>query len=219
MLNKELSINYLIKESTTLNSKSPLLLLLHGYGSNEADLHSFANYLPEHYTVVSIRAPHALPSGGFAWYNINFDNDMNKFNDHNQAKNSIKLIMKFLDELIDKYSIKSSDISLLGFSQGTILSYALGLNFPERFKKIIGFSGYIDEAMVFTNTNNLDYSNLNLYISHGIQDAVIPVNWARKSIEILKKEKINHNYKEFDSGHTISPDNFYDFKSWLDSSN
>ena len=219
MLNKELSINYLIKESTTLNSKSPLLLLLHGYGSNEADLHSFANYLPEHYTVVSIRAPHALPSGGFAWYNINFDNDMNKFNDHNQAKNSIKLIMKFLDELIDKYSIESNDISLLGFSQGTILSYALGLNFPERFKKIIGFSGYIDESMVFTNTNNLDYSNLNLYISHGTQDPVIPVDWARKSIEILKKEKINHNYKEFVSGHTISPDNFYDFKSWLDTSN
>mgnify|MGYP001453212444 FL=1 len=219
MLNKELSINYLIKESTTLNSKSPLLLLLHGYGSNEADLHSFANYLPEHYTVVSIRAPHALPSGGFAWYNINFDNDMNKFNDHNQAKNSIKLIMKFLDELIEKYSIESNDISLLGFSQGTILSYALGLNFPERFKKIIGFSGYIDESMVFTNTNNLDYSNLNLYISHGTQDPVIPVDWARKSIEILKKEKINHNYKEFVSGHTISPDNFYDFKSWLDTSN
>ena len=219
MLNKELSINYLIKESTTLNSKSPLLLLLHGYGSNEADLHSFANYLPEHYTVVSIRAPHALPSGGFAWYNINFDNDMNKFNDHNQAKNSIKLIMKFLDELIEKYSIESNDISLLGFSQGTILSYALGLNFPERFKKIIGFSGYIDESMVFTNTNNLDYSNLNLYISQGTQDPVIPVDWARKSIEILKKEKINHNYKEFVSGHTISPDNFYDFKSWLDTSN
>ena len=219
MLNKELSINYLIKESTTLNSKSPLLLLLHGYGSNEADLHSFANYLPEHYTVVSIRAPHALPSGGFAWYNINFDNDMNKFNDHNQAKNSIKLIMKFLDELIEKYSIESNDISLLGFRQGTILSYALGLNFPERFKKIIGFSGYIDESMVFTNTNNLDYSNLNLYISHGTQDPVIPVDWARKSIEILKKEKINHNYKEFVSGHTISPDNFYDFKSWLDTSN
>ena len=219
MLNKELSINYLIKESTTLNSKSPLLLLLHGFGSNEADLHSFANYLPEHYTVVSIRAPHALPSGGFAWYNINFDNDMNKFNDHNQAKNSIKLIMKFLDELIEKYSIESNNISLLGFSQGTILSYALGLNFPERFKKIIGFSGYIDESMVFTNTNNLDYSNLNLYISHGTQDPVIPVDWARKSIEILKKEKINHNYREFNSGHTISPDNFYDFKSWFDTSN
>ena len=219
MLNKELSINYLIKESTTLNSKSPLLLLLHGYGSNEADLHSFANYLPQHYTVVSVRATHALPSGGFAWYNINFDNDMNKFNDHNQAKNSIKLIMKFLDELIEKYSIESNNISLLGFSQGTILSYALGLNFPERFKKIIGFSGYIDESMVFTNTNNLDYSNLNLYISHGTQDPVIPVDWARKSIEILKKEKINHNYKEFVSGHTISPDNFYDFKSWLDTSN
>ena len=142
---------------------------------------------------------------------------MNKFNDHNQAKDSIKLIAKFLDEVVNKYPIDSNDISLLGFSQGTILSYALGLNYPKRFKKIIGFSGYIDEAMVFTKINDLDYSNLNLYISHGTQDPVIPVGWARKSIEILKEKTINHNYKEFDSGHTISADNFYDFKNWLES--
>ena len=219
MLKEDLSIKYLIKESTTSNKNSPLLLLMHGFGSNEGDLHSFANYLPEKYTVVSIRAPYTLPTGGYAWYNINFDNDMNKFNDHNQAINSIQLIVKFLDEVVNKYPIDFNDISLLGFSQGTILSYALGLNYPKRFKKIIGFSGYIDEAMVFAKINNLDYSNLNLYISHGIQDPVIPVDWARKSIEVLKEKVINHNYKEFDSGHTISADNFYDFKNWLESSN
>jgi len=219
MLKEDLSIKYLIKESTTSNKNSPLLLLMHGFGSNEGDLHSFANYLPEKYTVVSIRAPYTLPTGGYAWYNINFDNDMNKFNDHNQAKDSIKLIAKFLDEIVNKYTIDSNDICLLGFSQGTILSYALGLNYPERFKKIIGFSGYIDEAMVFTKINNLNYSNLNLYISHGTQDPVIPVDWARKSIKILKEKNINHNYKEFDSGHTISAENFYDFKNWLESTN
>ena len=75
MLNEDLSFKYLIKEPQSKKSKSPLLILLHGFGSNESDLHSFANYLPENHYIVSIRAPFKLSSGGFAWYNISFDQD------------------------------------------------------------------------------------------------------------------------------------------------
>ena len=217
MLNEDLSIKYLIKEPQSKTSESPLLLLLHGFGSNESDLHSFANYLPENHYIVSIRAPFKLSSGGFAWYNISFDEDMNKFNDHDQAKDSINKIINFIDELSNKYLIDKNKISLLGFSQGTILSYALCLNYPEKFKNIIGFSGYIDEAMINVKSKNIDYSRLNLYISHGKDDPVIPVDWARKSTEVLKRNKINYSFNEFNSGHTISSENFYDFKNWLES--
>jgi phospholipase/carboxylesterase len=217
MLNEDLSIKYLIKEPQSKTSESPLLLLLHGFGSNESDLHSFANYLPENHYIVSIRAPFELTNGGFAWYNISFDDDMNKFNDHEQAKNSINMIINFIEELSNKYLIDKDKISLLGFSQGTILSYALCLNYPEKFKNIIGFSGYIDEAMINIVSENTDYSKLNLYISHGKDDPVIPVDWARKSTEVLKRNKIKYSFNEFNSGHTISSENFYDFKNWLES--
>jgi phospholipase/carboxylesterase len=217
MLNEDLSIKYLIKEPQSKTSESPLLLLLHGFGSNESDLHSFANYLPENHYIVSIRAPFKLPNGGFAWYNISFDEDMNKFNDHEQAKDSINMIINFIEELSNKYLIDKDKISLLGFSQGTILSYALCLNYPEKFKNIIGFSGYIDEAMINIESENTDYSKLNLYISHGKDDPVIPVDWARKSTEVLKRNKIKYSFNEFNSGHTISSENFYDFKNWLES--
>ena len=217
MLNEDLSIKYLIKEPQSKTSESPLLLLLHGFGSNESDLHSFANYLPENHYIVSIRAPFKLPNGGFAWYNISFDEDLNKFNDHDQAKDSINKIINFIDELSNKYLIDKNKISLLGFSQGTILSYALCLNYPEKFKNIIGFSGYIDEAMINVESKNIDYSRLNLYISHGKDDPVIPIDWARKSTEVLKRNKINYSFNEFNSGHTISSENFYDFKNWLES--
>jgi phospholipase/carboxylesterase len=217
MLNEDLSIKYLIKEPQSKTSESPLLLLLHGFGSNESDLHSFANYLPENHYIVSIRAPFKLPNGGFAWYNISFDEDMNKFNDHEQAKDSINMIINFIEELSNKYLIDKDKISLLGFSQGTILSYALCLNYPEKFKNIIGFSGYIDEAMINIESENTDYSKLNLYISHGKDDRVIPVDWARKSTEVLKRNKIKYSFNEFNSGHTISAENFYDFKNWLES--
>src|SRR5690606_20942781 len=107
--------------------KNPLLLLLHGYGSNEQDLFSFASELPEEYFVVSARAPYDLQYGSYAWYAINFDADQNKFSDHAQAKTSRDLIAKFIDELIENYPIDANNTTLLGFSQGTILSYAVGL--------------------------------------------------------------------------------------------
>ena len=217
MLNEDLSIKYLIKEPQSKTSESPLLLLLHGFGSNESDLHSFANYLPENHYIVSIRAPFKLPNGGFAWYNISFDEDMNKFNDHDQAKDSINMIINFIEELSNKYLIDKDKISLLGFSQGTILSYALCLNYPEKCKNSIGFSGYIDVSMINIESENKDYSKLNLYISHGKDDPVIPVDWARKSTEVLKRNKIKYSFNEFNSGHTISSENFYDFKNWLES--
>jgi phospholipase/carboxylesterase len=71
--------------------------------------------------------------------------------------------------------------------------------------------------MINIRSNNIDYGKLNLYISHGKNDPVIPVDWARKSIEILKNNKINYSFNEFNSAHTISPENFYDFKNWLES--
>ena len=214
MLNSDLSLKYLIKESSIKGNKSPLLILLHGFGSNEDDLFSFYSYLPKKYTIISLRAPFELPMQGYAWYNINFDKEMNKFNDHKQANDSIQLILKFINEISLKYNVDNKSVSLLGFSQGTIISYALALNFPLRFKSIIGFSGYIDKEMLNIKSNEL-YKNLNFYISHGKEDPVIPFDWSKKSAELLDKLNINYSFKEFKSGHTISAENFFDFKNWF----
>lgn len=214
MLNSELSLKYLIKESPIKENKSPLLILLHGFGSNEEDLFSFSSYLPNKYTIISLRAPFKLPMQGYAWYSINFDEEMNKFNNHIQAEESINLILKFINQISSKYNIDNNNVSLLGFSQGTILSYALALNYPKKFKSIIGFSGYIDNQMINLKSNEL-YNNLNFYLSHGTEDPVIPFDWSIKSTKLLDDLKINYCFKEFKSGHTISAENFFDFKNWF----
>src|SRR5690554_4508202 len=102
-------MNYLIREPKVKKDKNPLLLLLHGYGSNEEDLFSFAEELPEEYYVISVQAPYSLQPYGYAWYAINFDADMNKFSDDKQAIESRELIVRFLDELIEKYPIDQND--------------------------------------------------------------------------------------------------------------
>ena len=140
-----LSLEYKIREPKIKLEKNPLLLLLHGYGSNEEDLFSFATELPDEYYIISARAPYDLQYGSYAWYAINFDADENKFSDHEQAKISRDLIARFIDELIQTYPIDAKNVTLVGFSQGSILSYAIALSHPEKVQKVVALSGYVSE--------------------------------------------------------------------------
>ena len=210
-----LSLEYLIREPKIKQEKNPLLLLLHGYGSNEADLFSFASELPDEYYIISARAPYDLQYGSYAWYAINFDADQNKFSDFEQAKISRDLIATFIDELIKTYPIDVKNITLVGFSQGSILSYAVALSHPEKVKNVIALSGYISEPIFEENYKNNDFSNLSVFASHGTVDQVIPVEWARKTKPFLDNLGIESTYKEYPVGHGVAPQNFYDFKNWL----
>ena len=211
----ELSLVYQIREPKIKAEKNPLLLLLHGYGSNEADLFSFAAELPDEYYVVSARAPYDLQYGSYAWYAINFDADQNKFSDHDQAVISRDLVMNFIDELIANYPIDASNVTLIGFSQGSILSYSIALSYPEKVQKVAAMSGYLNLDIIKENYQINDFSNLKIFSSHGTVDQVIPVEWARKAPAILEGLRIKTTYKEYPIGHGVLPQNFYDLKNWL----
>ncbi len=211
-----MTLHHLVREPKIKLAKNPLLLLLHGYGSNEEDLFSFASELPDHYYVISARAPYNMQYGSYAWYAINFDANENKFSDLDQAQNSRDLIASFIDELIANYPINARDITLIGFSQGSILSYAVGVSYPEKVQKIVAMSGYFNPEIAKEGFENNDFSNLRLFASHGTVDQVVPVDWARKAKPILDSIGIKNIYKEYPIGHGISPQNFFDFKNWLE---
>jgi phospholipase/carboxylesterase len=211
----KLSLEYVIREPKIKLEKNPLLLLLHGYGSNEQDLFSFASELPEEYYIVSARAPYDLTYGSYAWYAINFDADQNKFSDNDQAIISRDIVAGFIDELVSNYPIDANNVTLIGFSQGTILSYAVALSYPEKVQRVVAMSGYINPEILEKNYLKNSFSNLQLFASHGTADQVIPVEWGRKAKPFLENLGINVTYKEYPIGHGVSPQNFYDFKNWL----
>ena len=214
MIDTSFSLHHIVQESS-LKENAPLLIMLHGYGSDENDLFSFSSELPKELFIISVKAPYPMQPYGNAWYAINFDADKGKWNDNEQAKASRDLIATFIDEVTNTYPINKNNITLLGFSQGSILSYAVALNYPEKVKNIVALSGYINHDILPKDIQQKDYSNLDFYCSHGSVDQVIPVDWARQTSPFLNTLHIKNVYSEFPIGHGVAPQNFHEFKDWL----
>ncbi|WP_027075578.1 alpha/beta hydrolase [Maribacter antarcticus] len=215
MTTAPLSLQHIIRPSSLTDKKAPVLFMLHGYGSNEDDLFSFAAELPEELCIISVRAPYPLEPYGYAWYAINFDAEKGKWSDDTEATASRDKITHFIEEACANYHLDIDSVSLLGFSQGTILSYAVALSYPDKIKNVIALSGYINESILVAGYETGNYANLNIYASHGKVDQVIPLEWAQRAPELLKKLKINHVFEEFPVGHGVAPQNFYSLKKWL----
>lgn len=207
-------LQYIVREPKIASQKPPLLILLHGYGSNKEDLFSFADELPDDLLIVSAQAPLSIGNGGYAWYSINFDDINGKFSDLKEAKQSIDEIANFIEEIKTKYNTNPDKTFLLGFSQGAILSYSLSFFHPNKIQHILALSGYINTELLPENISSeikTDY-----YCSHGSVDQVLPVEWARNSKPFLDNLDFQNEYSEYNVGHGVAPQNFYSFKKWIE---
>jgi phospholipase/carboxylesterase len=123
--------------------------------------------------------------------------------------------MQNITQLLSQFPINVNDVTLVGFSQGAILSYAIALSYPQKIKQIVALSGYLNVDTMTENFEKNDFSKLRIFASHGWQDQVIPVEWARKTPALLESFGIDCTYKEYAVGHGVAPQNFFDFKAWL----
>ncbi|MGB0788542.1 MAG: alpha/beta hydrolase [Marinirhabdus sp.] len=214
MQKKKLPLEHNLRPSAQ-KENAPCIVMLHGYGSDAHDLFSFAAELPAEYCIVSLKAPFKLKPYGNAWYSINFGAADGKFSNDKEAVHSRELVVTCLGAICKAYPIDPTNITLLGFSQGAILSFAVGLSYPEKVKNIIGLSGYINQGILREGYKNNNFKNLSVYSSHGSEDQVIPVAWARKTKPFLGTLNIPCDYSEFPVGHGVAPQNFHGFKTWL----
>ena len=212
---KELNgIKYIERLPVVKTEKNPLFVLIHGYGSNEEDLFSFAQDLPENAHIVSVRARYDIPYGGFAWYDINFVNN-EKWMDEDQAIESRNKLVDFIDTITQQENLDEENVTLMGFSQGAILSYAIALNNPEKIKNVAILSGYPEHKIIREFNQTKDFSNLNFFVSHGTEDVVLPIELGKMGEEFLRSLNIKFEYHEYRSGHGIVPQNYFDLMAWI----
>ena len=214
-LQEGLALKYLVQLPSEKSVHPPLLILLHGYGSDEKDLFELRNFLPKNYIIIAARAPYELSGGGYQWYEMT---NVNGIHDGKPAElaNSRKLIREFISQAIAKYSADPKHVFLSGFSQGAIISYQVGLTEPSLLRGIGVLSGTIYPSLKPLVKKNAALSKLKVFVSHGSIDDRISYTSGKAACDYIKTQGMNPEFHTYDGmGHSISKDVLADFVKWL----
>jgi phospholipase/carboxylesterase len=189
------------------------LVLLHGRGTDEHDLHPLLDVLDPERRLAGItpRAPLALPPGGWHWYVVR----QVGYPDPETFGASYRLLSDWLDALPDALGVPWERTVLGGFSQGTAMSYALGLGAGRsRPAGLLALSGFIPTVAGFEL--DLDHAReLPVAIGHGTHDPVIVVEFGRQAKERLEHAGARVTYRESPMAHSVDPDYLRELASWV----
>ena len=183
-------LEYKIRPGSGNFKKKPAIFLLHGYGSNMDDLFSFAPHLPTSHNIIAFQAPLSLGFGSYGWYPIGIDNKGAITSELDAAWSAVDNIIKNIDLLSERYDLDSEDLSILGFSQGAILSWALGFYKPNKIRRIMPISGLLHDSVITKSKPTFI-----AYASHGTEDDVIPIEKAREFIVPISNNNSGIHYK------------------------
>ena len=211
-----LSLHHLTKfpassSDVETDSVHPTILALHGRGSNEGDLIGLADYLPKDFLWISPRGSFELGPDSYEWFQIT---QIGK-PDPTRLANALGVIDKFIDEIIANYPVDQNKLYLLGFSQGSIISLSYALTKPQRAKGVIAQSGYIPHESGL-QIDEAGIKNKAIILTHGVQDSMLPVDWARRSRDTLQKLGADLEYHEFNMGHNVSAESIAVINTWLE---
>ena len=213
-MTKILSLYHLMQQPASSapspDSVFPTILSLHGRGSNESDLLGLADYLPKNFLWISPRGTFELGPNSFEWFQIT---QVGK-PDPTRLANALNNIDKFIDEIIANYPVDKNKLYLLGFSQGSIVSMSYALTRPQRVAGVIAQSGYIPHESGL-QIDETGVKGKPFLLTHGIQDPMLPVDWARRSRDTLQKLGTQIEYHEFNMGHTVTGESLTVINTWL----
>ncbi len=189
------------------------LVLLHGRGADEHDLFPLLDLLdPERRLVgATPRGPLALPPGGRHWYALGGIPTPDPATFHATYPEAAG----WLDGFLSEHGLAADRLVLGGFSQGAVMSYALGLGRGRpRAAAITAFSGFVPRVEGF----ELDVSQPlpPFTIGHGTLDPVIEVGWGREARQLLEEAGAQVLYRESPMGHSIDPGFVRDVARWLE---
>ena len=189
-----------------------LLVLFHGRGADELDLLPLLDVLdPERrFLGVTPRGPLTLPPGGRHWYVVREIG----YPDSGTFHASYQRAGGWVDALAVDVGVQHERVVLGGFSQGAVMSYALGLGRDRpRPAAIVAFSGFVPTVDGFEL--DLERPPPPTAIGHGRFDSVISVDWARNARQLLEGAGAPVIYRESPLPHAIDGAFAVEVGDWL----
>ena len=190
--------------SPLLKSKpKQIIVLCHGYGGDGENISTLATnwkrFLPEA-IFFSPDAPEvcAINPNGYQWFDLTSENEEIILEKSLKAEEKLNM---FLDQVLDDLQLSPSNLALVGFSQGCMMSIQVGLKKKEKINSLIGYSGKI------INKKNLS-SNINskpkIFLMHGDNDTIVSPVHLLEAKEYLNRHGMKIKTKIFkDCEHQI----------------
>lgn len=210
------SLTHLVRRPRTGDQPHPpLLVLLHGVGSNEHDLFGLESALDPRFLVVSARAPLPMGPGAYGWYPVEFLPGGEFRIDPAAQEASRRLLAGFVDEVIAEHGADPARVHLLGFSQGAMMTLALALTHPEKVAGFAVMSGRLLPEVRQRARPREELARLEGFVVHGTLDPVVPVVHGRETHRALDELNVRHEYREYPMGHHVSEESLADVTAWL----
>lgn len=210
------SLKHQVREAIREGDKpAPALIMLHGLHSNENDLMPLARAIDKRICVISVQAPLSDEPNQYKWFNMRFDGHKIMCDDL-QAERSRTILVQFIDEIVEAYNLDEKNIVLMGFSQGGMMAYQFAISTPHLVNGTAVLSSYVLESNKLKIGDVQDLRSSNLFISHGVDDQVIPYHRAVESMQFLDNLGVPYEFKLYTVGHKISEQNLIDVVNWLE---
>lgn len=188
-------------------SRAPLTVVLHGLGDslNGWSFLPAALRLPE-MSYLFLNAPDPY-YGGFSWYD--FQGDMEP-----GVVRSRGLLLELLEEL-EAQGVHASNVFLLGFSQGCLMSVDVALHAPKPLAGVVGISGYVGFPEQYPAAFGPAAKSQRLLVTHGELDPVVPFEPAKAQFETLEAQGISLEFRAYPKVHTVLPEELEDIAAWM----
>ncbi len=178
-----------------------LLILVHGLTGDENSMWMLVQHFPLTYSIMAPRAPYPAEDIGYTWRKEG--SGSNGFPSDDDLIPAENALLEFVDTWGLSNGYENEQYDLIGFSQGAAMVYLLSLLHPERIRKVAALSGFIPRGQEIDDSGK-SLAGKKIFVAHGRQDELVPVEMARKSVTLLKEWGARVTYCESDAGHKIS---------------
>jgi phospholipase/carboxylesterase len=193
---------------------APLIVLLHGRGSDRFDLRGLAPGLPRGSVIVTPEAPFpAAPWGygpGSAWYRYLGDDRP----EPESFDRSQDLLREFLDVIAARLPFDTGPLVLGGFSQGGTMSLGQALRYPGKVPQVLNFSGFLPNHPGVPVTPDA-VRGWRIFWGHGTADPAIPITMAQQGRAALAAVGADLTARDYAIGHSIVAEELADASEWL----
>ncbi|HYD52130.1 MAG TPA: hypothetical protein VEA99_05865 [Gemmatimonadaceae bacterium] len=195
--------------------RPPLVLLMHGVGSNEASMSQLAPAFDPRFVVVSARSPLLLGPSAFGWFHVTFT-AQGPVIVPEEAQAGWRLVARFIDEAVAEYGADPARVFVGGFSQGAIMALATLLTAPDKVAGAVAMSGRLLPEVLPHAAAADALRDKPVLIVHGTDDQKLGIHLARWAREQLERVPLALTYRELPMGHTITADSLGVVAAWLD---